>query len=74
MVTIHREGVDPDVCRIGRVVGINGGRVWLQEINPDATWDATPLPYPLAEITRITFGGDYENALHLVGGDPPVIA
>ncbi len=73
LITIHREGVAPGVCRIGRVVGINGGRVWLQEINPDATWDTTPLPYPLAEITRIAFGGDYENALHLVGGDPPMI-
>jgi hypothetical protein len=26
----------------------------------------------LAEITRVNFGGDYENALHLAGGDPVV--
>src|SRR5438876_3193376 len=29
LVTIHREGVDPDVCWIGRVVGIERGRVSL---------------------------------------------
>jgi hypothetical protein len=70
LVTIHREQVDPDVCWIGRVLGVSRGRVSLLEINPDATWDAKPTEYSLSEITRVNFGGDYEEALHLVGGDP----
>ena len=70
LVTIHRELVDPDVCWIGRVLGVDHGRVSLLEINPDATWDDHPTEYKLSEITRVNFGGDYENALFLVGGDP----
>ena len=73
LVTIHRDQVDPDVCWIGRVLAVNRGRVSLLEIGPDATWDNAPTEYLLKEITRVNFGGDYENALHLVGGDPPAI-
>jgi hypothetical protein len=70
LVAIHREQDDPDVCWIGRVLGVNRGRVSLLEINPDATWDDTPTEHRLSEITCVNFGGDYENALYLVGGDP----
>ena len=68
LVTIHREQVDPRVCWIGRVVRIDDGRVFLLEIKPDATWDKKPTAYRLSEITRVNFGGDYEEALALVGG------
>lgn len=71
LVTIHREQVDPHVCWIGRILGVERGRVSLLEINPDAKWDEKPNTYRLDEITRVNFGGDYENALHLVGGSPP---
>jgi len=72
LVTIHREEVDPEVCWIGRVQGVNRGRLSLLEIRPDAVWEDTPEEYRIKEITRVNFGGDYENALHLVGGEPPV--
>jgi hypothetical protein len=68
LVTIHREKVDADVCEIGRVVQVTDGRVSLLEINPDATWEAEPNTYRLRDITRIDFGGEYEEALQLVGG------
>ncbi len=74
LVTIHREQVDPDVCNIGRVVAMDRGRLSLLEINPAATWDTVPNAYRASEITRVDFGGDYENALHLVGGQPPLPA
>ncbi|HEX7424334.1 MAG TPA: hypothetical protein VF311_10690 [Terriglobales bacterium] len=35
---------------------------------PDACWDDKPETYRLREITRVDFGGDYEEALRLVGG------
>ena len=70
LIAIHREEVDSDVCHIGRVVDIGKGKVWLLEIGPDARWDAQPTEYRLDEITRVNFGGDYEGALHLVGGEP----
>ena len=73
LVTIHREKFNPDVCWIGRVVGVGAGRVSLLEIGPDAKWEDSPTEYRLSEITRVNFGGDYEAALYLVGGDPKVV-
>ncbi len=70
LVMIHREKSDPDVCHIGRVVELNNESVGLLEIGPDADWDEKPETYRLSEITRVDFGGDYEEALHLVGGAP----
>jgi hypothetical protein len=69
LVTVHREQVNPDVCWIGRILSIERGRVSLLEITPDATWEDKPDSYRLSEITRVSFGGDYETALHLVSGD-----
>lgn len=70
LLAIHRERAEPGVGSIGRVVGIRRGRAHLLEINPDATWNSQPTRYPLKEITRVSFGGDYEDALHLVAGPP----
>ena len=70
LVTIHRERIDPDVCEIGRVLHVRNGRVSLLEINPDASWDYEPTEYRLADITRVDFGGEYEDSLHLIGGAP----
>lgn len=69
LVAIHREQVDPNVCWIGRILSVEQGSVSLLEINPDATWNDKPGKYRLREITRVNFGGDYENALHLVASD-----
>ena len=71
LVTIHREQVDPDVCWIGRIQVVNHGSVALLEIGPDAVWDKSAEEYRIKEITRVSFGSDYEDALYLVGGDPP---
>jgi hypothetical protein len=70
LVTIMRERVDPELCWIGRVLNIERGCVSLLEITPDAKWEQKPKSYRLSEITRVSFDADYENALHLVGGDP----
>jgi hypothetical protein len=70
LVTIHREQVDPDVCWIGRILSVERGHVSLLGITPAAVWENTPEFFRLSEITRVTFGADYEAALHLVGGDP----
>jgi hypothetical protein len=70
LVTIQREQIDRNVCSIGRVLGVKRGRLSLLQINPHATWDEKPTEYRLSEITRVNFGGDYENALYLVGGNP----
>ncbi|MGA2809675.1 MAG: hypothetical protein ABSE87_16220 [Terracidiphilus sp.] len=71
LVTIHRERVKPDTCEIGRVIDIGKAQVSLLEIGPDAVWEEEPTDIPLREITRVDFGGGYEDALQLVGGNPP---
>jgi hypothetical protein len=70
LVTLHREAIDPNVCWIGRILGVERSRVSLLEITPDATWEEKPESFRLSEITCVNFAGDYETALHLVGGDP----
>jgi hypothetical protein len=70
LVTIHREEIDPDVCWIGRILEVTPEVVKILEIDPDAVWETKPEEYLLKEITRVNFGGDYEDALYLVGGEP----
>ena len=70
LVTIHQERLDPDTCKIGRVVGISKSHVSLLEIGPDAIWEERPTEISLRRITRVDFGGGYEDALHIVGGIP----
>jgi hypothetical protein len=71
LVTIHLERVNLEKCKIGRVTDISKSYVSLLEIGPDAIWDEKPTKVSLREITRVDFGGGYEDALHIVGGDPP---
>jgi hypothetical protein len=71
LLTIHRETADPGVCWIGKIKEVRLGQVSLLEIGPDAKWDRKPTAYRMNEITSVEFGGEYERALHLVGGNPP---
>jgi hypothetical protein len=69
LVTIHLEAMTPEICHIGRVLGVEGNRVSLLEIGPDASWASHPSEYDVRKITRVNFGGGYEDALHIVGGN-----
>ncbi|GAA3339596.1 hypothetical protein GCM10020358_23920 [Amorphoplanes nipponensis] len=71
LVSLHLEKAIPDVCFIGRLVGVRERSVAIREVSPRATWDREPTKWPLRKITRIDFGGAYENALSTVAGDPP---
>ncbi len=66
LITIHRELADPDVCHIGKLVSHDAGTVSLLEVSPDAEWDDEPTSYSVFEITRVDFGGSYEEALAAV--------
>lgn len=70
LVTIHRERVKPDSCWIGKVIDLTERHLHLHEIGPDAAWDKKLTKIRLSEITRVDFGGGYEEALYLVGGKP----
>jgi hypothetical protein len=72
VVTIHLEALAPETCYIGRVATVAKREVELHEITPGAKWKRTTTVFLLADITRVDFGGPYEDALARIGGRPPV--
>jgi hypothetical protein len=71
LVTLHIERDDPTVCFIGRPIRFTSRSVRLLEITPQAEWEQSPTKWAFVDITRIEFGGRYEDALALIGGPPP---
>jgi hypothetical protein len=65
LITVHREVVDPEVCHIGSVARIADGMVALKLISADAEWLKEQESFLLPDITRVDFGGLYEEALRL---------
>ena len=70
LITIHCEVADPEVCYIGHVKEVLGGELVMRNVTPAAKWEAEFERYPTSSITRVAFGGDYEEALSAVAGDP----
>ena len=71
LVTIHPELDDPDICFIGVPHGSADGMLELHEIDTQAEWEAETQRHPLKDVTRIDFGGRYEEWLYRIGGQPP---
>ncbi|BDX02429.1 MAG: hypothetical protein ACPGRG_03470 [Marinomonas sp.] len=69
LVTLHREEIEPDSCEIGRVVRADAVTYELEEIGSDARWFDETFEYDLYDITRIEFGGAYEEALLMANDD-----
>ncbi|MCZ2722774.1 hypothetical protein O1D97_14425 [Marinomonas sp. 15G1-11] len=69
LVTLHREESESDSCEIGRVLKVDAVTFELEEIGSDARWFDDTYEYDLYDITRIEFGGAYEDALLLVNED-----
>ncbi|MFT2109576.1 hypothetical protein [Marinomonas sp. 2405UD68-3] len=69
LVTLHREESESDSCEIGRVLKSDEVTYELEEIGSDARWFDDTYEYDLYDITRIEFGGAYEEALLLVNDD-----
>lgn len=65
IIAIHQEIRDPEVAHIGKVLKVAGGVMSMLTISPGAVWDDEPRTFRIAEITRVNFGGDYENALSI---------
>ncbi len=66
LISITRDKVDSDSCYIGKIRGLTNDSVSLSTINPEAKWDSEPMTIKLADVTRVDFGGAYEEALELV--------
>ena len=66
LVTIHYEIADPDVCLIGTPASIGKSILKLRSITPNAEWQEELDSVRMSDITRVSFGGSYEEALALV--------
>ena len=71
LVAVHRERIRRGACLIGRPYPNSAERFSLLTVDPDATWDPVPVQLLYRDVTRVDFGGGYEEALHLVAGPPP---
>lgn len=71
MVSVFDEFSRPDVCWIGDVTSLDDSKLHLREVNTRGGWARKPRTFDPADVTRIDFGGGYEEALRLVAGPPP---
>ena len=62
IITVSREEIDDTVCAIGRVERIKRKSFRLQTMDVDARWDNVEK-FRYRDVTRIDFGGNYEEAL-----------
>lgn len=71
MVSVFDEFDRPDVCAIGAVRSVDESSLRLLEVNVRGGWARKASFHDPADITRLDFGGGYEEALSLVAGSPP---
>lgn len=73
LLTLFTETHDPRTAAVGRPVRTGKNKVDVLEITADGTWDGRdPRRLRYDDITRVDVGGRYEQALHELGGYPPV--
>jgi hypothetical protein len=65
LLAVHTEADDPSVCYIGRIESFTDDCVVLATVDPDGSWSEA-MQFRYADITRVDFGGGYEQALALV--------
>ena len=71
LVAVYHERHDPDVCYIGAIVELGEDAVLLRHVSSEAQWEDEE-EYELETMTRVGFGGRYEEALALATGAPAI--
>jgi len=64
LLTVHREKINPEGCYIGRLRNLNEETFTIEDLDSNAEWTG-PRRMKLNDVTRVDFGGGYENALAL---------
>jgi hypothetical protein len=70
LLTIQTEEQHPGACYIGRIAALDDDAAVVHLVSPAGAWDEED-EYPYETITRIGFGGRYEEALALAAGPDP---
>jgi hypothetical protein len=71
LLTIQTEEQHPGACYIGRIAALDDDEALFHLVSPAGEWDHQD-EYPYETITRIGFGGRYEEALALAAGPDPL--
>ena len=74
VISVFDEFDRPDVCWIGAVTSVDESKLQLLEVNTRGGWARKARSFDPADVTRLEFGGGYEEALSLVAGPPPGLA
>ena len=69
LMTVHQEITDPSVCWVGRMNKLDDDLLYLQCMSPEASLEDSLDMFDVESITRIDFGGSYEDALWQVYKD-----
>lgn len=72
LITIHREAISNKVCYIGKLISVTEKTFSLFDIDSSANWDR-PYRRKLADLTKVDFGGGYEDALWRVAKEENLI-
>lgn len=73
MVGVYIEREDPDLLFIGCFDGADKKDIALQQIDPQGVWSHDSSLFRRREITRVSIGGRYQNALEEFGEARPAI-
>lgn len=68
LVVIHRERLAPGECEVGRLKMTSEEAFAIHCIDPSAQWADDREHYRYSDVTRVSFGGEYETTLALVAG------
>lgn len=68
LLVVHREAVDNTTCLVGRLVDTTSQTITLQTITSTAVWEHKTRLLS-GQITRLDFGGGYEEALWKVASE-----
>ncbi|MCU7826685.1 hypothetical protein [Kitasatospora sp. DSM 101779] len=68
LIAVGRERQQPDACWIGAVAELRPKSLRLHEVDPDARWHPDVSGFRFKDITRIDFGGRYEQTLQEFAG------
>ena len=71
-LTVRADHDTPDLALVGVPVELDERHLGLLEITPRAVWLSKPTKHRLAGLTRVDFGGRYEQALLSVAGPMPL--
>ena len=72
LICVYLEAEDDYPLLIGHLEGLGERKFDIQLINPRGVWDVETSRWAYKDVTRVTFGGRYEDALERFGEGRPV--